>query len=94
MAIVNLLPAMAGAPAGIMRTACSGILAGIVVKEAVSAAAHAPVHAAAGIVKYGVPLFGLDGAKSASVLPDPTDPVRAPATVNAVEEVKVIVHWS
>lgn len=77
-----------------MRTAISGMFAGTVVKVAVSPAAQAPLKAAAGIVKYGVPLFGFAGALSASVLPVPREPDRTPSIVNAVEEVKVRVHWS
>ena len=94
MAIVNLLPAMAEAPDGMMRTSHKGTAPGVVVKIAVSPEAQAPVKADAGTVKYGVPVAGLSGAKSDRVLPLPTAPERAPETVKADDDVKAIVHWS
>lgn len=94
IARVKRLPATAVAPAGIIRTNHKGTAPGTVVKVAVSPAAQTPVKAAAGIVKYDVPLFGLAGEKSVSILPVPNEPERTPSTVYAVAVVKVIVHWS
>jgi len=78
----------AAGPCCTVRMAANGCMAPTVLMRKMLPTAHPPPQPSASNVKYGVPLIGLMGAKSALMVPVPMRPTFSPKHSKAVVLVK------